>query len=64
MECFDDETVLALLQGELDENHVCGIVQHMDACAACRRLVSSLAEAAEGWISPAAGAPRPPCAPR
>ena len=44
MPCFDEETVVALLSGQLDEDVLRAVDRHIDACAACRQLVSSLAE--------------------
>jgi hypothetical protein len=46
MDCLDEETVLALLEGELNANDVRDVEHHIDCCASCRRLLSSLAEPA------------------
>ena len=59
MQCLEEETVLALLQGDLAGGDLRAVEEHIDACAHCRRLVSSLAEDA----TPSEGAgdvPLPP----
>jgi predicted anti-sigma-YlaC factor YlaD len=44
MECLDEETVLALLDGELEIERVRDVDRHIDGCTSCRRLLSTLAE--------------------
>ena len=48
MPCLDEETVLTLLSGQLDDDVLRAVDRHIDACAACRQLVSSLAEEMTG----------------
>src|SRR4051794_8543084 len=42
--CLDEASVVALLRGELSEEAVGRVDAHIDGCAACRVLVSHLAE--------------------
>jgi len=44
MDCLDEETVLALLDGELETERVRDVDRHIDGCPSCRRLLSTLAE--------------------
>ncbi len=44
MDCLDEETVLALLDGELETERVREVDRHIDGCSSCRRLLSTLAE--------------------
>ncbi len=44
MNCLDDETVLALLDGQLGDARLRDVDGHIDGCPTCRRLLSSLAE--------------------
>ncbi len=44
MDCLDEETVLALLDGELATARVGDVDRHIDGCTSCRRLLSTLAE--------------------
>ena len=48
MECLDEETVLALLEGQLGDARLGDVDRHIDGCTPCRRLVSSLAEETPG----------------
>ena len=43
MQCLDEETVLTLLEGRLATERWSDVDHHIDECAACRRLLSTLA---------------------
>ena len=61
MACLDEEQILSLQEGRLDDDAEADLFAHVEACRECRELLSAMAKleaSAHGRASPAEAAPR------